>query len=46
MKLPIIHNREAYIQGMGIDRLDENGTILIKCKTIHEEEELLKTFEI
>lgn len=35
MNLPFISNREAYIKGTGIDRLEVNGTILIKCKTIH-----------
>ena len=29
MDLPFIYNREAYIKGIGVDRLEENGTILI-----------------
>jgi hypothetical protein len=34
MGLPFIHNREAFLEGIGIDRLDVNGSILIKCKSI------------
>lgn len=29
LDLPFISNRETYIKGIGVDRLDENGTILI-----------------
>ncbi|KAL4466538.1 hypothetical protein ABPG72_010589 [Tetrahymena utriculariae] len=46
MNLPFISNREAYIQGVGIDRLEVNGTILIKCKTIHDDQQLLKELNI
>jgi len=40
--LPILSDREAYMDGFGVDRLDENGTILIICKTIHNNEEMKK----
>jgi len=29
LDLPFIYNREAYVKGIGVDRLEENGTILI-----------------
>ena len=31
---------------MGIDRLDENGTLLIKCHSISDNEKLLKELNI
>lgn len=46
MNVPFVSNREAYIKGMGIDRLDENGTLIIKCQSIHNEPELLKKYNI
>ena len=46
MNLPFIHNREAYIKGMGVDRLEENGTLLIKCKSIHKDAELMKKYKV
>ncbi|EGR28771.1 protein kinase domain protein [Ichthyophthirius multifiliis] len=46
MGLPFIHNRDAYIEGIGIDRLDVNGTILIKCRSIQNDKELMQKIGI
>jgi len=44
--LPILSDREGYLDGFGVDRLDENGTILIIVKTVHNNEELKRTLGI
>jgi len=36
MDLPFICNREAYLVGYAINRLEENGTILIAARTIDQ----------
>lgn len=40
--LPIISDRDGYIDGMGIDRLDVDETIVICCKTIHHSNQLMQ----
>ena len=30
---PILSDREAYLDGFGVDRLEEDGTIVLICKT-------------
>jgi hypothetical protein len=32
--LPILSDREAYMDGFGVDRLDEEGKIVLICKTL------------
>jgi hypothetical protein len=32
--LPYVSHRESYLDGFGIDRLRENGTVVIVCKSI------------
>lgn len=36
MDLPLISNREVYLLGYGVNRLAENGTILIIARTIDQ----------
>ena len=36
MDLPFISNREVFCVGYGINRLEENGTILIVSKSIDQ----------
>jgi hypothetical protein len=38
--LPVLSDREGYLLGYGIDRLEEKGTVVIICKTIHDNAEL------
>ncbi len=44
--LPILSDREGYMNGFGIDRLDINETILIICKTIHSDPKILKKLNV
>ena len=40
MELPLISDREMYLYGIGIDKLEENGKILIISKTIDEDQDI------
>lgn len=44
--MPLLSNRYAYIYGIGIDRIETNGSIIIYGEGITENEELLKKFNI
>jgi hypothetical protein len=37
--LPVLSDREGYLHGFGIDRLEEHGSIVIICKTLHNNKE-------
>ncbi|CAD8111055.1 unnamed protein product [Paramecium sonneborni] len=43
---PVISNRETIFLGQGIDRLDENGTILFLCKSIDQDQQFLDYYNI
>jgi hypothetical protein len=34
-EFPILDKREAFFQGIGYDRLSENGTIFLYSRTLH-----------
>ncbi len=40
LALPIISDREGFLDGFGVDRLDEHGTIMIFCSTFHNNEDI------
>jgi hypothetical protein len=35
MNFPVISNREALFVGEGIDRLKQNGTVIVLSRSIH-----------
>ncbi|CAK76300.1 unnamed protein product (macronuclear) [Paramecium tetraurelia] len=39
MDLPVLSNREAYIRGYGVDKLEQSKSFLICCQTIHHDKE-------
>lgn len=45
-KIPFLAERYAYFYAMGIDRIDENGTIVIYGEGISENEEALRKYNV
>jgi len=43
---PPVSDREAYAYGIGFDRLNVNGSVLIVSKSIHDDRALCEKFEI
>lgn len=39
LSLPVLSNREAYIRGYGVDRMEEHRSYLICCQSIHHDKE-------
>ena len=46
LKIPFISTRYAYFYGLGIDRIDENGTILIYGEGITEKQDMMKRYNL
>lgn len=44
--MPILSDREAYLDGFGVDRLEEEGTVVLICKTLQDKPDLLKKLGI
>ncbi|CAK86658.1 unnamed protein product (macronuclear) [Paramecium tetraurelia] len=43
---PVISNRETIFLGQGIDRLEENGTIVFLCKSIDQDQQFLDYYNL
>ncbi|CAD8080141.1 unnamed protein product [Paramecium primaurelia] len=43
---PVISNRETVFLGQGIDRLEEDGTILFLCKSIDQDQQFLDYYDL
>ncbi|CAD8177057.1 unnamed protein product [Paramecium octaurelia] len=43
---PVISNRETVFFGQGIDRLEENGTIVFLCKSIDQDQKFLDYYDL
>jgi len=43
---PPVFDREAYVYGNGFDRIKENGSILIVARSIHNDPEFCKAFNL
>ena len=44
--MPFLTERYSFFHGMGIDRIEENGSIMIYAEGISENENFLKQFDI
>ncbi|CAD8183574.1 unnamed protein product [Paramecium octaurelia] len=43
---PVISNRETIFLGQGIDRLEENGTIVFLCKSVDQDQQFLDYYNL
>lgn len=46
MKTPVISDREVFYVAEGFDRLDENGTIVLICKSIDKDKNFCEKYGI
>lgn len=38
-ELPVLHNRELYVRGYGVDKLENGNKFMICCQSIHHDTE-------